>query len=132
MALCLSELLFMQVGNSNSKQGITYNNELWAWRTFLGAETEEEMIMAAEASEAVHEAYNKLKVISQDPEIRAYSEARELWLIDQTIRENEARREGREEAIREMIINMNKSGMPIESIAAIANLSPEEIRKIVK
>ena len=96
--------------------------------------------MAAEASEAVHEAYNKLKVISQDPEIRAYSEARELWLIDQTIRENEARKEGREEgreegkeeAIREMIINMNKSGMPIESIAAIANLSPDEIRKIVK
>ncbi|PWR69472.1 Rpn family recombination-promoting nuclease/putative transposase [Methanospirillum stamsii] len=139
--ICIDfELMFMQVGNSNSKQGITYNNELRAWRTFLGAETEEEMIMAAEASEAVHEAYNKLKVISQDPEIRAYSEARELWLIDQTIRENEARREGREEgreegkeeAIREMIINMNKSGMPIESIAAIANLSPEEIRKIVK
>lgn len=55
--------------------------------------------MAADASEAVNNAYNKLKMISQDPEIRACSEARELWILGQAIRESEARKEGREEGI---------------------------------
>ena len=44
-------LMFMQVGNSNSDKGVAYSNDLWAWRIFLGANTEEEMIMAAQASE---------------------------------------------------------------------------------
>ena len=65
--------------------------------TFLGAKTEEEMIMAAQASEAVNEAYNRLIVKSQEPELREYYEAREMWIIDQTIRESEARKEGLEE-----------------------------------
>ena len=90
-------LMFMQVGNSNNDNGVTYSNDLWAWRIFLGAKTEEEMIMAAEASEAVNEAYNRLIVKSQEPELREYYEAREMWIIDQAIRENEARKEGREE-----------------------------------
>ena len=141
--ICMDfELIFMQVGNSKGNQGIMYSKDQWAWRTFLGADTEEEIKMAAEASEAVNEAYNKLKVISQDPEIREHSEARELWIMGQVIRESEARREGREEgrmegrvegreeAIREMVINMNKSGIPVESIATIANLTPGDIKKI--
>lgn len=90
-------LMFMQVGNSNSDKGVSYKNDLWAWRIFLGANTEEEMIMAAQASEAVNEAYNRLIVKSQEPELREYYEAREMWIIDQAIRENEARKEGREE-----------------------------------
>ena len=90
-------LMFMQVGNSNNDNGVTYSNDLWAWRIFLGAKTEEEMIMVAEASEAVNEAYNRLIVKSQEPELREYYEAREMWIIDQAIRENEARKEGKEE-----------------------------------
>jgi len=93
------ELIFMRVDNSYSKEDISIDKEQWAWTLFLGAETEEEMIMAAEASEAVNNAYNKLKMISQDPEIRACSEARELWILGQAIRESEARKEGREEGL---------------------------------
>jgi len=33
-------LMFMQVGNSNSDKGVSYSNDLWAWRIFLGAKTE--------------------------------------------------------------------------------------------
>ena len=53
--------------------------------------------MAAQASEAVNEAYNRLIVKNQGPELREYYEAREMWIIDQAIRESEARKEGREE-----------------------------------
>lgn len=56
-------LMFMQLRNSNNDKGVTYSNELWAWRTFLGANTEEEMIMAASPSKAMNELsdreYNK-------------------------------------------------------------------------
>jgi predicted transposase/invertase (TIGR01784 family) len=97
------------------------------------------MIMAADASEAVNNAYNKLKMISQDPEIRACSEARELWILGQAIRESEARKEGREEgieigreeAIREMVISMHESGMAMKEIANITRLTNEELVKII-
>lgn len=59
--------------------------------------------MAAQASEAVNEAYNRLVVKSQEPELREYYEAREMWIIDQAIRETEARKEGKEEGIEEGI-----------------------------
>lgn len=111
--------------------------------------------MAAEASEAVNNAYNKLKMISQDPEIRACSEARELWILGQAIRESEARKEGREEgliegreegieigrvegkvevreeAIREMVISMHESGMAMKEIANITRLTNEELVRII-
>ena len=133
-------LMFMQLRNSNNDKLITYNNELWAWRTFLGANTEEEMIMAVRPSEAVNEAYNKLIVKSREPELREYYEAREMWIIDQAIRENEARKEGRLEgleegekkAIRNTAIRMNASGSSLDYIVSITGLSSEEVRKIIE
>ncbi len=92
--------------------------------------------MAAQASEAVNEAYNKLIVKSREPELREYYEAREMWIIDQAIRETEARKEGLEEgekkAIRNMAIRMNQSGIPIEAIIEITGLASEEVRKIIE
>jgi predicted transposase/invertase (TIGR01784 family) len=100
------------------------------------------MIMAADASEAVNNAYNKLKMISQDPEIRACSEARELWILGQAIRESEARKEGREEGIeigreegmaiagRKVAINLVALGMDDETISKVTGLPQEEITKL--
>ncbi len=59
--------------------------------------------MAAQASEAMNEAYYRLIVKSQEPELREYYEAREMWIIDQAIREAEARKEGREEGRKETL-----------------------------
>ncbi|NLD98721.1 MAG: hypothetical protein GX640_02510 [Fibrobacter sp.] len=91
--------------------------------------------MAAQASEAMNEAYYRLIVKSQEPELREYYEAREMWIIDQAIREAEARKEGREEGIKEtlneIVLHMNESGISPESIVSITDLSQEEVRKII-
>ena len=103
--------------------------------------------MAAQASEAVNEAFEILKGISQKKEIQAIYEAREKFLLDQATREREAREEGkeegkiegkiegkmegREEATNELIIRMNESGIPLESIISITGFSKEEVRKIL-
>jgi len=87
--------------------------------------------MAAQASEAVNEAYNRLIVKSQEPELREYYEAREMWIIDQAIRESEARKEGREEVRCEVITCLNDSGVIIESIVEVTGLTPKEIRGII-
>ncbi len=131
-------LMFMQVGNSNNDNGVTYSNDLWAWRIFLGAKTEEEMIMAAEASEAVNEAYNRLIVKSQEPELREYYEAREMWIIDQAIRENEARKEGREEGKeegrelerKEFVKNLLSLGMDDDFIIKATGLDMAVLERI--
>lgn len=132
-------LMFMQVGNSNNDKGFTYSNDLWAWRIFLGAKTEEEMIMAAQASEAVNEAYNRLLVKSQEPELREYYEAREMWILDQAIREAEARKEGRDEGRelerKEFVKNLLSLGMDDEFIikaTGLDNPALEDIKKSLK
>ena len=131
--------MFMQLRNSNNDKLITYSNELWAWRTFLGANTEEEMIMAAQASEAVNEAYNKLIVKSREPELREYYEAREMWILDQAIRETEARKEGREEGReeerKEFVKNLLSLGMDDEFIikaTGLDNSTLEDIKNSLK
>ena len=58
-----------------------------------------------------------------------------MWIIDQAIRENEARKEGREEGrkktLNEIVLHMNESGISPESIVSITGLSQEEVRKII-
>ena len=58
-----------------------------------------------------------------------------MWIIDQAIRENEARKEGREEGrketLNEIVLQMNESGISPESIVSITGLSQEEVRKII-
>ena len=141
------DLYFFQLGNNNYPKAQNITSEVLAWRTFLAATTEEEMIMAAQASEAVNEAFEILKGISQKKEIQAIYEAREKFLLDQATREREAREEGkeegkiegkiegkmegREEATNELIIRMNESGIPLESIISITGFSKEEVRKIL-
>ena len=91
--------------------------------------------MASEASEPVASAYKTLKAMSQNEEVRELSEAREQWLFDQALRENAAREEGivegRQEAIREMVQRIHKSGFTLEEIARITTLPEEDIKKII-
>jgi len=133
------ELIFTELRNTNIPKGYIYSKDLYAWIQFLGAKTEEEMIMAAEASEPVASAYKTLKAMSQNEEVRELSEAREQWLFDQALRENAAREEGiaegivegRQEAIREMVQRIHKSGFTLEEIARITTLPEEDIKKII-
>ncbi len=103
--------------------------------------------MAAQASEAMNEAFELLKGVSEKKEIQAIYEARERFLLDQATREREAREEGliegekkgrvegreegRKETLNEIVLHMNESGISPESIVLITGLSPEEVRKII-
>jgi predicted transposase/invertase (TIGR01784 family) len=85
--------------------------------------------------------------MSQNEEIRELSEAREQWLFDQALRENAAKEagiaegkiegiaegivEGKQQAIREMVQRIYKSGFNLEEIARITTLPEEEIQKII-
>lgn len=87
--------------------------------------------MAAQATEAVNEALNRFIAGSQEPELREYLKARETWILDQAIREAEARKEGQMDTFRKVVTHMNESGISPESIVSMTGLSPEEVRKII-
>lgn len=129
------DLYFFQLGNTKYPETQNITNDVWAWRTFLGAKTEEEMIVAAQASEAVNEAFEVLKGVSRNKEIQAIYEAREKFLLDQATREREAREEGKQEGrietLHDIVSRMNDSGIALDSIAAITGLSPADIREII-
>ncbi len=68
-----------------SKKNVTKNQKeaaLLSWMRFFSATTEEEFEKAAEGNPDVAEAYEVLKELSADPEIRRRAEAREKELKD--------------------------------------------------
>jgi len=73
------------------------NNHLIQWIEFLRAETEQEVIMAAEGNAALKKADQELKIISKDEQARWEYEKREIFLMDQITLKNEGRQEGIEE-----------------------------------
>lgn len=91
--------------------------------------------MATQVSKTMNESSDRENTINEEPDLCVYNEAREMWIIDQAIREAEARKEGWEEgrnkARREIITRLNESGVPIEVIIEITDLSPEEVRVII-
>ena len=77
------EIHVLKLAKNDIHKRCKNNKELLAWFTFLGATTEEEMIMAAEAIEAVSMAYELLAIIGQDKET---DNSRESFLLDQATR----------------------------------------------
>jgi predicted transposase/invertase (TIGR01784 family) len=104
------------------------DSKLMDWLRFLKAETEEEFKMIAAKNPIINEAYSKLQVMSEDEANRMIYEARLKAQRDDYSRMQGARREGREE----IILQMAKHGMGIRDIAAIANLSEQEVGGILK
>jgi predicted transposase/invertase (TIGR01784 family) len=110
--------------------------KLMDWLRFLKAETEEEFKMAAAKNPIINEAYSKLQVMSEDEANRMIYEARLKAQRDDYSRMQGVRREGLEEgeakATRKIILEMNKSGMGVQAIAAITHLSEQEVGGILK
>jgi len=86
----------------------------------------------------MNESSNRQDTINEEPELREYSEAREM-LVDKPIREAKARKEGWQEGFEgerkhvrwEVVTCLNESGVPIDAIVEITGLSPEEVRDII-
>ena len=110
------------------------NSHLIQWIRFLRAETEKELIMAAEGNVALKKAYQELKNISKDEQARWEYEKREIFLMDQITLKNEGRREGLQEGIEttkfQTVKNMIEMGFDDTTIAKATELTPEEIKKI--
>jgi predicted transposase/invertase (TIGR01784 family) len=126
------------------------------WLRFLKAETEEEFKMVTEKNPMIHEAYCKLQVMSEDEANRMIYEARLKAQRDEYSRMNGARQKGlqegiqegirkglqeglqkgiqkgREEGQKEIILRMAEHGMPAKDIAAVTQVSEQQISDILK
>ncbi|MCQ4323273.1 Rpn family recombination-promoting nuclease/putative transposase [Stutzerimonas stutzeri] len=96
---------------------------LRAWITFF-KHWQEELTMANVAHEPVKKAMSRIRELSADEEAQRLAFVRERALRDEMSLLNDARREGREEVARAMIL---KTEMDDASIADIAQLSEDEV-----
>ncbi len=106
------------------------NNRLGLWAWFFRyegiAEKEEEMEFLLKQDPIIKEAHNIYTSFTEDRKLRELSEAREKRLRDEASRLDSAKQAGKEE----LISNLKKLGVPIETISKAAELSMEEIKKL--
>lgn len=102
------------------------------WMRFIGAKTKGEMEMLAQKNEAIKDAFNYLKIISQDEDKRLAYEARQMWLMDQRTREEIAREEGEKNAKIEMAKKLIKRGLKLDYIAEDTGFSFAEIEELAR
>lgn len=95
------------------------------WLRFIGAKTKGEMEMVAHNNEMIKDAFDYLQVISKDEQKRLAYEARQMFLMDQKTREEEAR----DEAVFEIARNAINEGADLNFIAKITNLDIETIKR---
>jgi predicted transposase/invertase (TIGR01784 family) len=118
------------------------------WLRFLRAEGEEEIKMIAAKDPVIQEAYCKLQVMSEDEANRMIYEARLKAQRDEYSRisgahqrgrqeglqegRQEGLQEGLQEGIRKIIFRMAEHGMAGKDIAAVTQLSEQEVNGILK
>jgi predicted transposase/invertase (TIGR01784 family) len=78
----------------------------------------------------IRKAEEKMGDISRDKEALRVYQMREMALSDWTSGVNHARKEGKQEGMREVARNFKKMGIPVEQIARGTGLSVEEIAKL--
>jgi len=79
----------------------------------------------------IHKALDALQALSADEKTRELAERREKALKDEAMFLNEAKKIGRMEGKREIIIKLLKKNLlPIEQIADLTGLDKQEIEKL--
>lgn len=96
------------------------------WITFF-KHWQEELTMAKVAHEPVQQAMNRIRQLSADEEARRLAFVRERALRDEVSLLNDAKREGREEVVRSMIL---KTEMDDAVIADLTGLTEQEVRTL--
>lgn len=105
------------------------------WMLFLAGDDKTKEALAM-SDRGIGKAYNELQRVSEDEIMRERAMARDKFLSDQATRKelaelkgrNEGKNEGRNEAILAMY---NNGGMPAEKIAAIMELTVEEVKAVI-
>ena len=106
------------------------------WIRALKSKGVDEMGKISELDKQIKEMKEELERITADPELREMYYQREKDLRDVLSLAKANLEEGYEKGIKEkakeIVINMNKKNIDIETISEIVNLSKEEIEKIIK
>ena len=114
------------------------------WMRFLSGKTQKEFEDMAKKDEYIEEAYNELKKLSLDEKKRLEYEARERALHDYTTQMNSAEKRGIEigekrginigerTALRNLVGNNLKKGMPLETIAEFLGQSLSETSQLAE
>jgi predicted transposase/invertase (TIGR01784 family) len=115
-------------------------DELLNWLRLIRSEREEEIEMLAAKTKEMKMAVGRLRQLSADERTRLLFEARQLYLMDEAARREEAvaegeargeargRAEGRAEGELKMVKQMLLNGLGIEVISQISGMSAEEIK----
>ena len=107
------------------------NQKLNQWLAFIDDYNEEMIKMAEEKNKTLKKARVEMNYLTGDEAVQRLEELREKWEMDRVSGINYAKKEGKEEAKKEIIKKLLESGMKIEKIENILQLSKEEIEKIV-
>ena len=102
----------------------------------LTIKKKDELKEITEKEELLRDYYNKMDLLSKDKEY-----CKMVWdeRIDEKLRNidayNGGRADGKDEGIlqkqTEMILNMNKDGLPIETISKYSNLTVDKVNQII-
>ena len=106
------------------------------WIRALKSKGVDEMGKISELDKQIKEMKEELERITADPELREmyYQREKDLRDVLSLVKANleEGYEKGIKEKAKEIVINMNKKNIDIETISEIVNLSKEEIDKIIK
>ncbi len=105
------------------------------WMRFLGGKNREEFEDMAKKDEYIEEAYNELKKLSHDEQMRMEYELRQKAIRDHNSeKKGEKRGEKRGErlALKKIIDKLTGDGRTIEEIAELLGLEPEMVEEISK
>lgn len=103
--------------------------DVYRWARLISAGSIQEMKMLAKGDEYMKETVELFEDFSLDDEERYRAFRREMAIMDRKSEMNDAFRDGIEQGKQEMVLNMLKSGISIEKIASIANISVDLIRE---
>lgn len=112
------------------EQAIGVERRLVQWMLFLSTRTRERMEELAMQEPAIQKALTTLEFLSQDEETRRLYEERQRALHDYVSDIDGAREEGKAERTLEVVRNLLAIAEPLEKIAKVTGLSPEEIDAI--
>ena len=116
---------------------------LWDWLKFVGARKMEVLEMLAEKNPQVGKAVAKLVELNEDERARMIASSRERLRMDTASQLRSAREEGLEEGLERglekgreegrMVIarRLLNSGMPVEAVAQITELSCEAVQSLL-
>lgn len=124
----LCEIIFIELPKFNDTHK-DYNDKLHRWLTFLANPSGKEIQDMAKTDIEIREAMDVLYNISSDEELKRLIDLRELAIMDEQNRLNEAKKEGKADLLIKQLISKFKS-LPNEYRKKLQDM-PEETLEII-